>query len=372
MKFNSTLKNITPSASMSKGLSEVPVFANLAVGSPDILPPDEITNLCLEYSKNPNFSYGQTKGSVKALQNLHKLVFNANSYINPDKQISLCNGAKFGIYLTLKTICNPGDHVMLLQPYWLSYPDICKSLALFWSGFEYDFSTDSYKVDDLKQSLLLENSKVLLLNNPNNPSGKLLSLDFLVEMIDFCEKHEIWVVLDEVYKDLNFAKQSNIHENLQGDNLIRVGSLSKSMALAGMRIGYVQGSNNFIANFNLFNQHISTCINSLSMFLVENMSKFCYDSFSKYCAEIYNERFEMAQTILKQKGYYFLRSESSFYLLVKVTPRYKDIDTAIKSLEEKGIIVTQGEYYGEQFKDYFRVCLTIDKQKLIETLNQFN
>jgi aspartate/methionine/tyrosine aminotransferase len=80
----------------------------------------------------------------------------------------------------------------------------------------------------------------------------------------------------------------------------------------------------------------------------------------------------MAQTILKQKGYYFLRSESSFYLLVKVTPRYKDIDTAIKSLEEKGIIVTQGEYYGEQFKDYFRVCLTIDKQKLIETLNQFN
>ncbi|MDP2175486.1 MAG: pyridoxal phosphate-dependent aminotransferase [Bacteroidota bacterium] len=357
---------------MSKGLSEVSVFANLAVGSPDILPPKEINTLCLEFSKNPNFSYGQTKGSVKALYNLHKLVFNENPNINPDKQISLCNGAKFGIYLTLKTICNPKEHIMLLQPYWLSYPDICKSLDLLWSGFEYDFNNNSYNIDALKQSLLSENSKVLLLNNPNNPSGKLLSLDFLKEMIGFCAKHDIWLVLDEVYKDLNFAKQSNIHENLHGDNLIRVGSLSKSIALAGMRIGYVQGSENFISNFNLFNQHISTCINNLSIFLVENISKSCYDLFSQFCIERYKERFEIAQIILEQKGYSYLQSESSFYLLVKVTPHFKDIETAIQTLEEKGIIVTKGEHYGAQFKDFLRICLTIDKQKLVETLNQFN
>jgi aspartate aminotransferase len=371
MNFNSTLNYITPSASMSKGLTEVEVFANLAVGSPDILPPTEINTLCLEYCKNPNFAYGQTKGSTKALTNLHKLVFNSNPSINPSTQISLCNGAKFGVYLTLKTICNPDDHVMLLQPYWLSYPDICKSLGLRWSGFEYDFNLNNYHIENLKKCLLSSNSKVLMLNNPNNPSGKLLSPDFISEIIGFCENLGIWVILDEVYKDLNFAKQNNLHENLNASNLIRIGSLSKSMALAGMRIGYVQGSEDFVSNFNLFNQHISTCINSLSMFLMENMSRDCYDSFSKYCAETYKDRYETAKVILKSKGYSFLESESSFYLLVKVTPHYQDIESAIKALEQKGIIVTQGAHYGEQFKDYFRVCLTLPKAKLEETLSLF-
>jgi aspartate aminotransferase len=371
MQFNYTLKQITPSASMSKGLSEVPVFANLAVGSPDIKPPIEIQDLCLEFAKNPNYAYGQTKGSTKALNNLHKLVFNANPNINANTQISLCNGAKFGIYLTLKTICNPNDHVMLLQPYWLSYPDICKSLGLQWSGFEYDFNTDTYNLDLLKQSLLKTNSKVLLLNNPNNPSGKLLSNEFLKDIIAFCEVHGIWVLLDEVYKDLVFEKKTNIHEDLIFQYLIRIGSFSKSMALAGMRIGYVQGSETFINNFNLFNQHISTCINNLSMFLIENMSKACYDSFSHYCAETYKERYEIAKNILDNKGYSFISSESSFYLLIKATPNFKDIDSAIASLEKKGIIVTHGVHYGDQFKEYFRVCLTIPEEKIIETFKIF-
>jgi len=371
MNFNSILNQIVPSASMSKGLSEVPVLANLAVGSPDIKPPTEIQDLCLEFAKNPNYAYGQAKGSIKALQNLHHLVFNANPNINPYTQISLCNGAKFGIYLTLKTICNSNGHVMLLQPYWLSYPDICKSLGLQWSGFEYDFNTDTYNLDLLKQSLLKTNSKVLLLNNPNNPSGKLLSNEFLKDIIAFCEVHGIWVVLDEVYKDLNFAMYASLHENLISHNLIRVGSLSKSMALAGMRIGYVQGSETFIKNFNLFNQHISTCINSLSMFLLENISKECSGQFTQYCAITYKERYETAKAVLDTKGFTYLASESSFYLLVKATPHYKDCDDAIASLEKKGIIVTQGMHYGDQFNDYFRVCLTLPIAKLKETLYLF-
>jgi aspartate/methionine/tyrosine aminotransferase len=143
------------------------------------------------------------------------------------------------------------------------------------------------------------------------------------------------------------------------------------MALAGLRIGYVQGSEDFISNFNLFNQHISTCINSLSMFLVENMSIECYDFFSKYCAETYKDRYETAKAILDTKGFTYLASESSFYLLVKATPHYKDIESAITGLEQKGIIVTQGMHYGDQFKEYFRVCLTMSKERLIQTLSMF-
>ena len=85
MKFNSALNTIIPSASMSRGLIEVPVFANLAVGSPDIKPPAANQELCLDFAQHPNFNYGQTKGSLKALNNLHHLVFHSNPNINPSK-----------------------------------------------------------------------------------------------------------------------------------------------------------------------------------------------------------------------------------------------------------------------------------------------
>lgn len=371
MRFNHSLKNITPSASMSKGLSEVPVLANLAVGSPDIPPPNEILAIANEFVQTPNFVYTTTKGSVKALNNLHQIVFHANPTINPQSEISLCSGAKYGIYLTLKTITNPQDHIMFLQPYWLSYPDICVSLNLNWSGFEYDFKTNLYDFEKLKNELLIQKTKVLLLNNPNNPIGQLLSQGQLHNLILFCEKQEIWLILDEVYKDLVFSLKEPLHEWINSNTVVRVGSLSKSMSLPGMRLAYVQGPSEFIQYFNLFNQHISTCVNSFALYLLENLSKKTFDSFTRNSSQIYKERFEIAENILKEKGFEVLKSEASFYMMLKVTPVYDNVHDCISALESKGIIVTQGGNYGNQFEDYIRVCLTVSKEKLKQTLQLF-
>jgi aspartate aminotransferase len=371
MRFNNTLKDITPSASMSKGLSEVPVFANLAVGSPDIPPPSEIMNIANGFVQSPNFGYTATNGSVKALNNLHRIVFHENPNINPQTEISLCSGAKYGIYITLKTITNPQDHVMFLQPYWLSYPDICVSLNLKWTGFEYDFNLNSYDFEKLKQELLNQNTKILLLNNPNNPIGQLFTKEQLQDLISFCVKQEIWLVLDEVYKDLIFDLKEPLHEWIHSNTVIRVGSLSKSMSLPGMRLAYVQGTSEFIQNFNLFNQHISTCVNSFALFLLENLNKETYDSFTSFCSQVYKERFEIAESILTSKGFEVLKSEASFYIMVKVASVYGNIHDFISALESKGIIVTQGANYGNQFEDFIRVCLTVPKEKLEKTLGMF-
>lgn len=371
MRFNNSLKDITPSASMSKGLIEVPVFANLAVGSPDIPPPSYLINLAKDFEQSPNFAYTPTKGSVKALKNLHQIVFHENPNINPQTEISLCFGAKYGIYLTLKTITNPQDSVMFLQPYWLSYPDICVSLNLNWTGFEYDFNSNSYDFEKLKQELLNQNIKVLLLNNPNNPIGQLFTKEQLQDLISFCERQEIWLVLDEVYKDLVFDLQEPLHEWIQSKIVIRVGSLSKSMSLPGMRLAYLHGSSEFIQNFNLFNQHISTCVNSFALFLLENLNKETYDAFTRYSSQIYKERVDIAESILISKGFEILKSEASFYMMIKVTPVYDSVQDCISALESKGIIVTQGINYGNQFTNYIRVCLTIPKEKLETTLIMF-
>jgi aspartate/methionine/tyrosine aminotransferase len=365
MKFNKQLKKIIPSASMKNGLSNKSSQYNLAIGSPDITPPQQLLNI----ERKP-VSYFKTKGSIKALEVLHEVVFNKSLSIDPEKNISLCNGAKFGIYLSLKTITNPGDHVMLLQPYWLSYPDICTSLHLQWSSEVLNIKERTYSIENLQKSLLKNKSKVLIINNPNNPGGFVLHKEFLSEITRFCQEHHIWVLLDEVYKDLNF-NGNRLHETLDQPNLIKVGSLSKSLAVPGLRIGYVAGDDKFISAFNLFNQHISTCINSISNEVVENINPLLFDDFTQKCQKIYEERYHKASQILLNKGYSVLESQASFYILVKVTPKYTDVETCINYLAKEGIIVTPGVNYGVQFSDYIRICLTLPTEELVSVLLKF-
>ena len=97
----------------------------------------------------------------------------------------------------------------------------------------------------------------MILNNPNNPSGRILNKEFLSGLSHFLNKNSIWLILDEVYKDLTFSGTRDLHKGLTNyTNVVRIGSLSKSMAIPGMRIGYVVGNSDFVENFNLFNQHI--------------------------------------------------------------------------------------------------------------------
>ena len=120
MKYNSILSTIEPSASMKTGLGiHKSDYINLAIGIPDIETPLEIKNILAEISKNDNYSYIPTRGTENALNNLINVVLNSDEAIT-EENVSLVSGAKFGIFLSLKTVTNPGDTVVVIEPYWLS------------------------------------------------------------------------------------------------------------------------------------------------------------------------------------------------------------------------------------------------------------
>ncbi len=364
LTFNNALNKIQPSASMAKGLQENGEVYNLAIGSPDIAPPTDIFELVSKYSLSPNFNYQPTKGSIKALTNLKNLIDPNNQNLNPTENIILVPGAKYGIYLALKSICNSGDEVLLVEPYWLSYPDICKSLQLKISFWKEDIKSNNYEIANVSEIILNGNLKAVIINNPINPSGYVFSNEEMKELIKICSEKSIWVIIDEVYKDLCFDTSLHLHNSIFEANVIRVGSLSKSLSIPGFRAGYVLGSSLFINRFNLLHQHIATSIHSLTNFIVSEIDGESYVGYTRSCSKVYEERYLFAKNVFQKKGFTILNSKASFYILVDVSSKFENGEAACDFYEKLNILMTPGINYGISCQSFVRICLTHSVERL--------
>ena len=347
-------------------------YINLAIGAPDIPPPKDVSEAISNFLSEGNYKYFNSRGSEKARKNVSTLL---GLEVESIDEITLVNGAKFGIYNALNTLLNTGDAVGLFPPYWLSYPDINKILGLKTVFFDSHINESNdlyYSLEEVKKSIAENNIRCIIINDPNNPSGQLFDQILFDDLLKFCAEEQIWVIVDEVYKDLIFEEGKPLTFDIKKfENIVKVGSLSKSLSVPGLRAGYVQASKEVISNFNLINQHISTCINSLTDYVLGSILKESFDSYIHETSKVYQRRYELASKILTEKGYKFFRAYSGFYMLVKVVPKYESGEIAAEELQKEGVLVTPGKAYGEDFNDYIRLCLTVNEEMLIKAFLKF-
>lgn len=373
MKFNNLIGVIEPSQSMKRGFTKGE-FINLAIGAPDIAPPSEVKQAFKNFAELYSVRYFDTKGSEKARRNVND--FLRLGATDPLGQISLVSGAKFGIYNALNTILSKGEKVGLFPPYWLSYPEINRMLGLESVYFDVKIDKDNselyYELEAIVSKIEREQLRCIIINNPNNPAGQLFKQDLFDQLMSYCNEKEIWVVLDEVYKDLLFSGESELIANpLKYENLIRIGSLSKSLAIPALRAGYIYGSDKFITNFNLLNQHISTCINSMTNFVFEAVTLKGFEAFKSGANAEYEKRYQIVRKLLKIKGFNVIKVHAGFYVLIDVSNNYNSGEEACELMEKKGVLIAPGTAYGQQFKNYVRLCLTVKEELLRKAISFF-
>jgi len=369
MKYSSIGITIKPSASMQAGLLEdAYLFSNLAIGVSDIPPPIGVNSLIQSYSKQNFYPYVASKGSKVARENLSRIIFR-NKEVDPD-EILLVNGAKWGLNLALMGILDPGDSVVLMEPYWLSYPEMvslhyCKSV--FWKPQVTENGELIFSIDELNIIIEKFKPKVLILNNPNNPSGMLFKKDFVDKISSILIQNDCWIIIDEVYKDLLFSKKDESEFYSFGDNIIKIGSFSKSIACPGLRLGYIHANPNFIAHIDKMNQHMQTCITGLSHFIIENLDLDEYLTYIYTSSKIFHRRYSVLENSLKNTQFSHLKSSASFYALVNFQSMSKTGEESCKILfNNYKILATPGGAYGNSFSSYVRICLTIEENKLLE------
>lgn len=367
--FNRNVLEMKPSASMKAGLVEQDrVMTNLAVGIPDVVAPPEIAALIREGADLSRFNYVPSKGTKKALTNLKNILFSEEENVDAASNLLLVSGAKYAIYLSLKTMCNAGDTVILMQPYWLSYPEIVHALGLkyvCWNPTVDEAGELHFDVAELAALVKQHNATALILNNPNNPAGKVFRQAQVLQINEILQAHDAWLLIDEVYRDLVFDSRLAGEFAITADNIVRVGSLSKSLSIPGLRLGYICAPEQMISYADLYNQHIQTCLNSLSCHVMEHLDKQVFQSFAEKCSSVYKERYALMSQAFSGTPLRLLRSESTFYSLVDFGHYFKNGQEACNFLaSDMDVIAVAGVAYGEKFQSHIRICLTLQSETL--------
>jgi aspartate aminotransferase len=190
-----------------------------------------------------NIKYSPTDG----IPSLKKAIIeyteeNYDKVVEPDN-IIVTSGAKQAIYNILYTLLNPQDEIIILAPYWVSYPEIAKmvyGVPVFVTPEDGGLHP---RMEDIVEAVS-SSTKAIIVNSPNNPSGLVFKEDFIKEIVEFCEEKRIYLIMDDIYHKLVFdgKKTVSAYQFAKGDieesRVISVNGISKLYGMTGFRIGW--------------------------------------------------------------------------------------------------------------------------------------
>ncbi|MBI9071442.1 MAG: pyridoxal phosphate-dependent aminotransferase [Melioribacteraceae bacterium] len=159
------------------------------------------------------------------------------------ENIIISSGAKQAIMVALQAILNPGDEILYPSPYWVSYPEM--AIICGAKGIPINTEQNGFipKIEDFEKSFNA-NTKAVIINSPNNPSGKVYPKEFIRQIIEFCEQKNIYLIMDDIYNELIFDEKKKVNplefvSDLSADSkLIITNGVSKAFAMTGFRIGW--------------------------------------------------------------------------------------------------------------------------------------
>jgi aspartate aminotransferase/aminotransferase len=266
------------------------------------------------------------------------------------------------IYLALMALLEPGDEVIVQEPYWLSYPAqtrLARGVPVavpHWtraSGLREHFTP---------------RTKVVVLNNPNNPAGSVYSEASLRHVYDLCVEQGATLLVDEAYSEFcvdgSFFSSGRLDSSLR--NLVIVNSLSKNMGMSGWRLGYMLAREELVADVLKLNQHLVTCAPTVLQLYCEKY----FDDIRRCCApqirDVVAKR-ERLQRVMDRLGLETMSGSSTFYFFVDIKASGLGSEAyAERLLLERSIAVVPGRYYGESTDRYVRIGIGTESEARIE------
>ncbi|MGE5795883.1 MAG: pyridoxal phosphate-dependent aminotransferase [Ignavibacteria bacterium] len=173
-----------------------------------------------------------------------------NRKVNVENVIA-SGGAKQAIMVALQAILNPQEEVLYPAPYWVSYPEMAKLCGAIGVPAYPEDGSFYPRIKDIEQKVG-PYTKAVIINSPNNPSGAMYSEEFYADVVDFCERRDLWLIMDDIYHRLLFDGKKPINcynyakDLTENSKLILVNGVSKQYAMTGFRIGWAVGNKKII------------------------------------------------------------------------------------------------------------------------------
>jgi len=339
---------------------------HLEVGEPDFKPPEEVKTALAEVYDKGYGKYGPAKGIPELRRALAAVSVTAPNTtgkaslsLGTEENIMICPGARFAVYLAITTLLNPGDEIIVIEPAWPAYKDCALNAGIKVRTIKTTLETKWEPSIDQINNAINENTKMIILNYPNNPTGKTLPEKDWGGIIQTAMKHDLYVLSDEIYSVYSYNNWNSMLQ-YNYEKTIITKSFSKSHAMTGFRIGWVIAAQAIIEKMSKLQALSLTNVSEPIQYVALQALKANTSENKK----IIKSRLDALVKTAKDIGLEFIEPEGAMYLFVKT--KYKDFDATkfSEKLLEYGVAIAPGEGFGD-YKEFFRIT-AIDETKLKE------
>ena len=336
---------------------------HMEVGEPDFLPP-KIVKESLENVFDKGFlKYGQVKGIPIFREELVKFIskkFNTN--VTPDN-IIVSPGARFSIFTAITTLLNPGDEMIVIEPAWPAYKDCALNAGI--KVRTINTTLEEKWEPSLKQieNTINANTKMIVLNYPNNPTGKILPEKLQDDIIELAKENNLYILSDEIYSQYAKGNWKSIL-SYNYEKSIVTQSFSKSHAMTGFRVGYAIADTKIIEKMAKLE---ALCLTNVS----EPMQYVAMKALEADTSDNTNtvqKRLELLEQKANDMGLEFVVPDGAMYIFARVNKEGFDGVQFANSTLEKGLAVAPGEGFGN-YKNFIRISACQEETALIEGMN---
>lgn len=346
--------------------AKIPDAIHLEVGEPNFDTPEVIIEAAKTALESGFTHYTANLGLDSTRQAIADHLNAKYALALAHDNVAIMAGGVNALWISLLSIINRDDEVLLPDPSWPNYKMMLSMLgaqAKFYNlhqenGFQPDLRELSTQVS--------ERTKAIIINSPGNPTGAIFDKALILDLVNFAKEHNLYIISDEVYNDIIFSGQHFTPLATDYKKIISIFSFSKSYAMTGWRVGYAVSHKDIVTAMGKLIEPVISCAPAFAQKATEVALKEG-ESFVQMMKECYQKRRDKVVAIFEENNIDVFSPQGAFYMMVDLKETgIASARLAFQLLEEEKVSVAPGDTFGETTKQMIRISLATDEEQLLE------
>lgn len=342
---------------------------HLEIGQPDFPTPPHIIEAAVEAARHEYTGYTANAGMIELRQAVVEKLARENDMQVTTDHVIVTIGAMEALFASMAVLLDADDEILLPDPGYGNFFMASRLLhceprpypTLAEQGFTPDF--------EALESLVNEHTKALLINSPCNPTGAVYPEAVMRQCLEFCQRHDLYLISDETYDRLVFEGEHVSPARWDQDGrVISIFTTSKTYSMTGWRVGYAVADPEIIASMIKIQEPIVSCVNTVAQHAAIAALRGPQDCVHEMHAE-YRRRRDLAVELADELGLRISDPHGAFYVLVDISDQPLDsLAFSCGLLEREHVAVAPGSSFGELCERYVRISLCAGEPEITEGL----
>ena len=342
----------------------------LAGGDPDYDTPCHVSEAAIRAINAGKTHYpSPTKGLSQLTAAIADKTSRDNGFeVDPRTDVVVTPGCKWALFLALSSVLNPGDEVLYFEPVWVSYPTLIRINGGVPVAVRLSSESDFAITADLIRRSITPKTKALMVNSPNNPTGRVLTRQEVDAIVEIAIEADLYVIADEVYEKIIFDGRKHYSLAAEPGMAIRTltaNGLSKGYAMTGWRLGWLVGPPELMRLAIRMHGHSITSAATFTMVAAVEALNGPQESVEQMRKGYQDRRDYMVTALNEIEGVDCYRPDGTFYLMPRFPSSLKNsLQLSEELLELAGIAATPGIAFGASAEGFIRFSIATRMEEL--------